>query len=237
VSARFLIAFDLDGTLVDSRLDLAQSTNEMLSTYGAAPLPEDEVVRMVGEGARVLVERALSASGLDPGEPDALPRFLRIYDRRLLIHTRPYDGIPATVERLAAEADLAVLTNKPEAPSRRLLDAFELTRYFRSIIGGDSGYSRKPDPASLRHLMAESGTGPRTTVLVGDSMIDVRTARNAGVPIAVAAFGFGHLRDEIRVSGEDLVAETPVDLGRVLTDAISAARARLDPNRIRVEEQ
>src|SRR5688572_22661880 len=134
-----LIIFDLDGTLIDSRLDLAESTNEMLATYGASELPVDDVARMVGEGAKVLVERALAAAGRNPNEPDALKRFREIYDTRLLRHTRPYEGIPEIVDSLAAEHVLAVLTNKPEAPSRRLLEAFGLAPRFREVIGGDSG--------------------------------------------------------------------------------------------------
>src|SRR5437016_886228 len=111
-----LVVFDLDGTLIDSRLDLANSTNEMLQSYGAAPLPVDEVAQMVGDGAKKLVERALAAAGRDPQEPEALDRFRAIYDRRLLEHTIPYDGIADLVQ---GEADrgmpLGVLTNKPEA--------------------------------------------------------------------------------------------------------------------------
>src|SRR6476659_8015863 len=155
-----LIVFDLDGTLIDSRLDLAESTNEMLGTYGAPPLAIDQVGMMVGEGARKLVERALEASGLDPAEPDALARFRRIYDRRLLIHTRPYDGVPDMVEQARGLGALAVLTNKPDLPTRRLLDAFGLTPQFRRVIGGDSDHARKPDPSGLQALMAESGDGP-----------------------------------------------------------------------------
>src|ERR1043165_9124606 len=150
------MVFDLDGTLIDSRLDLAESTNEMLSTYGAPPLAIDRVAMMVGEGARKLVERALDASGLDPAEPDALTRFRDIYDRRLLIHTKPYDGVPEMVDEARALGALAVLPNKPDAPPRRLLDAFGLTSRFRRVIGGDSDHARKPDPAGLRALMAES---------------------------------------------------------------------------------
>ena len=143
-----LVVFDLDGTLIDSRLDLAESTNEMLESYGARALPVDTVAAMVGEGARLLVERALAASGLSPLEPDALDRFRAIYDRRLLIRTRPYDGIAAVVERASTRASLALLTNKPEPPTHRLLDAFGLARYFPRVIGGEAAFPRKPDPAA-----------------------------------------------------------------------------------------
>jgi len=212
-----LIAFDLDGTLIDSRRDLAESTNEMLGTYGAPALPIDDVARMVGEGARVLVERALAASGLDPQTPDALDRFREIYDRRLLIHTRPYDGIAEVVENLSRSSTLAVLTNKPEAPSRRLLDAFGLAATFGTVIGGDSGPPRKPDPSGLQLLMSKYGAGAAETWLVGDSMIDVETARRAGVRICVALYGFGHLRGELRLRPDEITvssaAEIPAAIG------------------------
>lgn len=207
-----LIVFDLDGTLVDSRRDLADSTNRMLATYGAPPFAIDVVGRMVGEGAKKLVERALAAAGLNPGEPDALNRFLEIYDRRLLVHTRPYDGIPEVVRLLGSSHTLAVLTNKPDAPTRRLLDAFELSAHFRRVIGGDSELPRKPDPAGLRSLMAEFNASPATTVLVGDSMIDVETARRAGTRICVALYGFGQLRGELRLEGTELTVTRPAEI-------------------------
>ena len=151
-----LVIFDLDGTLIDSRRDLAESTNEMLASYGAAALPIDEVAAMVGEGAKVLVERALAAAGLDPAAPEALDRFRAIYDRRLFEHTRPYPGIDVVVRDAAAGAALAMLSNKPEAPSRRLLEAFDLSRWFRWVVGGDGPFPRKPDPAAVAFLMAQA---------------------------------------------------------------------------------
>jgi phosphoglycolate phosphatase len=207
-----LVVFDLDGTLIDSRLDLALSTNEMLSTYGVAALPVDQVAMMVGEGARKLVERALAASGLDPAEPDALPRFLEIYSRRLLVHTRPYDGIAEAVAQLGQTHQLAVLTNKPIAPTRRLLDAFQLARHFARVIGGDSEYPRKPDPGGLRALMADHGAAAHDTWLVGDSMIDVETARRAGSRMCVVLYGFGQLRGELVLTGSESVARVPSDI-------------------------
>lgn len=213
-----LIVFDLDGTLIDSRLDLAESTNEMLASYGGTPMPVDAVAAMVGEGAKVLVARAMGAAGLDPDEPDALRRFREIYDRRLFVHTRPYAGIEEVVGRLAERHPLAVLTNKPEAPSRRLLDVFGLGRHFRRIIGGDSGPARKPDPEGLRLLMAQCGAEVADTWLVGDSMIDVETARRAGVRMCVALYGFGQLRGELVLDG----SEATVRVAREIPAAIGA---------------
>jgi phosphoglycolate phosphatase len=212
-----LVVFDLDGTLIDSRLDLAESTNEMLQTYGALALPVDRVAMMVGEGARKLVERALAASDLDSAEPDALPRFLEIYGRRLLVHTRPYAGIPDAVAELGRTHRLAVLTNKPAGPTHRLLEAFNLSSHFADVIGGDSPWARKPDPAGLQALMDKGRATATDTWLVGDSMIDVETARNAGVKMCVVLYGFGQLRGELVLNGSEFTARTAADIVDVVT--------------------
>ncbi len=154
-----LITFDLDGTLIDSRRDLADPANQLLGELGAAPLPEEAIGRMVGEGARVLVQRALAASGL-PDDPRALPRFLEIYDTRLLNHTRTYDGAEDAVRFARQHGRVALLTNKPAGPSERILDAFGIRNLFDDVIGGDSEFGRKPDPAGLRALMQRAGARP-----------------------------------------------------------------------------
>jgi phosphoglycolate phosphatase len=217
-----LIVFDLDGTLVDSSLDLANSTNEMLESYGASPLPVDVVTSMVGEGAQRLVERALAASRLDAALPDALARFRAIYDRRLLEHTRPYDGIPDVVCVASQHARLGVLTNKPEGPTRRLLDGFGWASTFAWVIGGDSGFPRKPDPAAMRHLRAEGSASAAETLFVGDSMIDVETARRAGVKICVARYGFGHLRGALVLRGDEIIAMRPAEVGTAIEQFFKA---------------
>lgn len=219
MSARALIVFDLDGTIVDSRRDLAESANEMLGTYGAGALSVDAVTRMVGEGARVLVERALVAAGLDPAEPEALARFLAAYDRRLLGHTRSYEGLGDVMQEAARDTTLAVLTNKPEAPSRRLLDAFDLTRSVRWVIGGDSGFARKPDPGGLLDLMARAGVAATRTMMVGDSPVDAETARRAGATFCAALYGFG------RATGGDFAVTSAAELdGVIRTFTMSASR-------------
>ncbi len=217
-----LVVFDLDGTLVDSRRDLAESTNEMLATYGAPPLAVEAVVAMVGEGARVLVERALAAGAIDAPVPEALERFRGIYDRRLLVHTRPYAGIEAVVREAAARAAVAVLTNKPEAPTRRLLDAFGLTAWCRWVVGGDGPFPRKPDPAGLAFLMAQAGAGPAATLLVGDTLVDVETARRAGARVCVAAYGFASLDAAAAGRGADLAA-TPAGVGAAIARFLGPA--------------
>ena len=119
-----VLVFDLDGTLVDSRRDIAESANELLAALDAPPLDHDEVVRMVGEGARLLVSRVLAASGVREDIDAAFARFSVIYDRRLADHTRPYPGVVAGLEQLAERFTLAVLTNKPQHHTDRLLDVY-----------------------------------------------------------------------------------------------------------------
>lgn len=217
----FLVIFDLDGTIVDSRLDLANSTNDVLVGYGARPLPVDRVAAMVGEGARKLIERALEAAGLAPDLDDALGRFREVYDRRLLEHTRPYPGIAEVIRSASARAQLAVLTNKPVGPSQRLLEAFDVAAPFGWVLGGDSGFARKPDPAAVHYLLEQAGAGAADALFVGDSMIDVETARRAGVRMCVARYGFGHMRGELVLNGEELIAETPADVGRIIESLLS----------------
>ena len=218
-----LIAFDLDGTLVDSRRDLADSANRMLESYGAAPLALDQVAGMVGDGARQLVSRVLEASRLSTDIEPALERFLVFYSEVLVDHTRPYDGIAEVIRQLSRQSWLAVLTNKPEGLSVRLLEALDLARFFHRVIGGDSPFPRKPDPAALLALMAEAGTRPAQSILVGDSMIDVETARRAGVGVVVAQYGFGHLREPLRLDGSEYLASTPLALKGVIEQFLGSS--------------
>jgi phosphoglycolate phosphatase len=202
-----LIAFDLDGTLIDSRRDLADSANELLAERGAAPLQVDAIGRMVGEGARVLVQRALAAAGL-PEDARALPRFLEIYDTRLLNHTRPYHGVEDALRLAREHGRVALLTNKPVKPSERLLDALGLRALFDDVIGGDSEFGRKPDPAGLFALMARAGANAEGTLMVGDSAIDHETAMRASVRCCLTAYGYGYETfPKDRLTGDEWVVE------------------------------
>ena len=187
-----LIVFDLDGTLVDSRRDIAESANAALVACGAQPLSEEALGRMVGDGAPKLIARAFAAAGVQR-PADALDRFLTIYDGRLLSHTRPYAGIPELLDQLGRRASLAVLTNKPLAAAHRILVGLDLARYFppERVVGGDGPFPRKPDPAGLAHLMASAGVSADATVLVGDSVVDWRTAGAATTRVVLARYGFG----------------------------------------------
>ena len=168
---------------------LAESIGEMLTQYGAEPLPLAEVVTMVGEGAPILVRRALTRAGLRPGVDDALARFLKIYDRRLMDHTVAYPGIVESLGLAVRRGPLAVLTNKPLGPSIGILEALRLRGFFTRVIGGDSEYGRKPDPSGLLALQALA-PGQRL-VMVGDSPVDYKVAVNANCPFVFARFGFG----------------------------------------------
>jgi phosphoglycolate phosphatase len=219
-----LVVFDLDGTLVDSWRDLASSANALLEGCGARPLPAREVAAMVGDGAATLVERVCRAAGVEP-PPDALARFLAIYDGHLLDSTRPYPGVPELLARLAARGPLAVLTNKPAAATRKILEGTGLARFFRTVVAGDGPLPRKPDPAGLRHLMAEAGAAPATTLLVGDAGVDVETARRAGTPFCLARYGFGLDGGGIALGGDAWVADTPGEIEAVVAHLAARHRA------------
>ena len=193
---RRLIAFDLDGTLIDSGRDLAESVNELLVDLGAPPLSHESIKRMIGEGAKVLVKRALAAAGI-PEDPDAIDRFLSIYDRRLLDHTRPYDGIVDVVRSARQHARVAVLTNKPLAPSEKVLEGLGMRELFDDVIGSGGPYPRKPDPMALLALMERARATPERTLMVGDSRIDYETARNAAARSCLVGYGFStHTLDD-----------------------------------------
>lgn len=208
-----LAVFDLDGTLVDSRRDLATAANLLLRELGGAGLSEEAVGSMVGEGAGVLVRRVLTASGLAPETPGALPRFLELYGQHLLDTTAIYEGVDRLLKGLRERMPLAVLTNKPQGATDRILSALGLTANFRTVIGGDTTAGRKPDPAGLLSIVRDAGVTPAETILVGDSPIDVETARRAGTRICVAAWGFGFRGGERR-DGE-LLAAAPADVANL----------------------
>jgi phosphoglycolate phosphatase len=207
-----LVVFDLDGTLVDSRRDLADSANALIAERGGAPLPEERIVEMIGEGARLLVRRALAAASLDPDMPDALPRFLDLYDQRLLAHTRAYDGVRTMLEAVAPRRVLSILTNKPARATVKLLEGLRLHAFFDEILGGDNRFGRKPDPAGLAHLVSNARATEASTLLVGDSAVDLETARRGGVRVCLARYGFGYRFAAADFRGDELFIEHAADL-------------------------
>jgi len=220
---RRLIAFDLDGTLIDSRRDLAESANQVITERGGTPLPEDTIGRMVGEGAAVLIRRALAAAGLGEA-PGALPRFLEIYDGRLTKHTRAYEGIEDAVQAARRIARVIVLTNKPAGPSERVLGSLGLLPLFDEVIGGDGPLPRKPDPASLVAAMERAGATAAQTLLIGDSAIDHETAVRASSRCCLATYGFGYVMfPRERLTGKEWMAAAPDDLPAIFDRFTAAA--------------
>lgn len=204
-----LVVFDLDGTLIDSRRDLADSANALIAERGGQPLPVETIASMVGEGAALLVRRLIHASGLDLDLREALPRFLELYDERLLVHTRLYDGTRDMLERIAGAAPLAILTNKPQRPTDTILAGLGVAPLFKWVVGGDTTHGRKPDPAGLAHLIAAAGATAEETLMVGDSAIDLRTARAAGVRVCLVSYGFGFQTTGELLDGTELIANDP----------------------------
>jgi len=215
-----LVAFDLDGTLVDSQQDLADAANALIVELGGEPFPVATIAGMVGDGAAMLVRRALAAAKIQrrSGDP-ILARFLALYDERLLVSTRLYDGMADTIDRLRDDAQLAVLTNKPAIPTRKILEGLGVIDRFRWVIGGDGPFPRKPDPSGLRHLMAQANTSPDRSILIGDSGVDLATARSAGTRICLARYGFGYRIPAADLQGDELIADTPADVLAVVRAA------------------
>ena len=215
-----LVVFDLDGTLVDSSVDLANAVNALLLELGAPPLAEPAIVGMVGEGAGVLVRRALTAASLDPDTPGAIERFLAHYDPHLLDHTIPYAGMVRTLNLIGASLPMALLTNKPARATEVMLEGLGLRRYFRDVIGGDTALGRKPAPAGLMHLAATAAVAPARVLMVGDSPVDLATARNAGTQICLARYGFGYRFAPEDFRGDELFIDSPGDLVELLRGSL-----------------
>ena len=199
-----LVVYDLDGTLVDTRRDIAEATNHMRGEMGLPPMPEKEICGYVGLGLQSLVEGCLGTVDLVKVE-EGTRVYRAYYSRHLLDHTVLYPGAREVLEhfRLCRQA---VITNKPDPYSRQLLEALGVAGYFMEIVAGNSGYPKKPDPASLKALMLKGGAGPAGTLLVGDSPIDVETGLKVGVPTVALAQGFAD-RGELERSGPDYLIE------------------------------
>ena len=184
-----LIVFDLDGTLVETREDLARSVNHALEAEGLPSHPMETVVRFVGDGALKLVQRSIGAGFSDETCQKVLAGFLEHYLGHCTDHAECYPGAIEVLPMLAP-ARLCVLTNKPIEPTLKILDKLSLSSHFESVIGGDGALGRKPNPAAILSLIKESKTTPERTLLVGDTSVDVLTARNCGCKVAGVQFGF-----------------------------------------------
>ena len=186
-----LIVFDLDGTLIDSSTDLAISMNATREHFELPPLNPKLIYSYVGNGAPMLIRRAMPAGAPEDQLDHALDFFLKFYRAHALEHTRLYAGVRDVVEQLFARGHrLAVLTNKPRRISFDILAALGLQDRFVQVYGGDSFARKKPDPIGISQLMQDTGTSAAQTIMVGDSAVDVQTARNAGVRSVGVLWGF-----------------------------------------------
>jgi phosphoglycolate phosphatase len=202
----FLLVFDLDGTLVDSEPDLRAALNEMLRELGRPPLAPLQVRRMIGDGVTTLVARALAASGADPDDPAALPRFLEHYEANATHLTRPYPGVPETLAALRRRGyRTAICTNKPQRATIAVLQGLGLTGLFDGVAGGDRFAVRKPDPGHLRGLIDELRGQTERTAMIGDNENDAAAARGVAVPLLLMRYGYA------RVDLEGLAADAVLD--------------------------
>lgn len=185
-----LLVFDLDGTLVDSKEDLANAVNVALESFDLPPLPKPVIYSYVGDGASALILRALPPEKADL-LPEVLDRFLAYYRRHLLDSTRAYPGVVEALRKWAGIYRMAVLTNKGVAMSREILSGLSLEGYFFEIRGGDSFGTKKPDPEGLVHILREAGVGARDGIMIGDSRNDVLAGRGAGTVTCGVTYGLG----------------------------------------------
>jgi phosphoglycolate phosphatase len=215
-----LLVFDLDGTLIDSAQDLCNSVNATLKRFGREPLADETVAGFIGNGAMVLVRRSFAAAGGMADEElltQAYTYFLDYYREHKLDYTYAYEGVLAALAALKQLHDLtggaaramAVLTNKPVRPARDICAALGLAPYFLNIYGGNSFATKKPDPEGLRALMNEAGALPEETVVIGDSQVDVETARNGGAWCIGCTFGLAP--ESLSVNPPDVMVDSPAD--------------------------
>lgn len=219
------VVFDLDGTLVDTAPDLTAALNAVLMREGRPLVPLDDVRHMVGRGARVLIERAMDASGRPWGAAtvgDLVAHFIEHYDANIAVTSRPFAGCETVLRGLAARGvKLGVCTNKPERLSLKLLDELNLRGLFPVVLGADSRAYRKPDPRHLLDTVSALGGRPESAVMIGDSETDVLTARAANVPVIAVSFGYTDI--PVHELGADLV----IDHYEMLEDALLRVGPRL----------
>ena len=216
-----LVIFDLDGTLIDSRLDLVHSVNAALRHIGRSELPDEVIASYVGDGAPILIQRALGGDIVDESVVrKGLEFFLSYYREHKLDHTTVYGGITealATIQKSAngVPRKMAVLTNKPVIPSRAIVQALGLGSFFSQIYGGNSFATKKPEPEGAWKLLEESGVQPEQAAIIGDSHVDVLTGRNAGLWTVGVTYGFAPhtLGDE----PPDVLVDQPRELAEVFS--------------------
>ena len=214
-----LVMFDLDGTLIDSRLDLVHSVNAALRHIGRASLPDEVIASYVGDGAPILIQRALGGEAVDEAVVrQGLQFFLSYYREHKLDHTTVYDGVKEALARVQSRSNgvprkMAVLSNKPVVPSRAIVEALGLGAFFRQIYEGNSFATKKPAPEGALKLLEENGVRAEEAAIVGDSHVDIETGRNAGLWTVGVNYGFApHTLQE---NPPDVLLDSPHELAEV----------------------
>lgn len=220
-----LLIFDLDGTLVDSRLDLANSVNAMLGHYKRHPLPADVIANYVGDGAPMLVRRALGDPEDEQFVHEALNFFISYYREHKLDNTHLYAGVLESLTALRTGGNgnrtMAILSNKPVNPTRQISEALGLTGFFVQIYGGNSFPTKKPDPHGVEVLLQETKCASHEAMIIGDSDVDVLTARNAGIWSCGVTYGFAP--HTLQAAPPDVLVNSP----REWVEIFSRTRARV----------
>jgi phosphoglycolate phosphatase len=195
------LIFDLDGTLIDSKLDLALAVNATLAELGREPLPHEQIFSYVGRGAPALISQALGPAASEQDCMLGLEYFIKYYSAHKLDNTTLYPGVRETLDALKG-MHMAVYTNKPVRVSRSIIEGLGVSDHFRYVYGGNSFERKKPDPMGVESILRQFGAAPGQTMFVGDSEVDVQTARNSGTWVCGVTYGFGSHR----------LAEYPPDL-------------------------
>ena len=222
------LIFDLDGTLIDSKLDLALAVNAALAEMGRGPLPHKQIFSYVGQGAPSLIARALGDGATEEDCLRGLEFFIKYYSVHKLDHTVLYPGVRGALDALAG-MPMAVLTNKPVGASRGILQGLGVAGHFRFVYGGNSFERKKPDPMGVEIILREFGTTPAQSMVVGDSEIDVQTARNAGAWACGVTYGIGSHR--LAEYPPDILVDSLTELVPHLSGAAALEQSKLPANK------
>ncbi|HBG91984.1 MAG: hypothetical protein A2X54_09750 [Nitrospirae bacterium GWF2_44_13] len=202
-----LIIFDLDGTLVDSGMDITNALNYAIAPYGFKPLTVEDTIKIVGEGLTRLIEKIVKDNNT-PVKDAVLDRFINYYSAHLADFTRPYPGVIKTLEMLGRYKK-AVISNKRESLSKKLLDQLGLMKFFDIVLGGDSASGKKPSPAPVKKVLETLGIEPHRAVIVGDSDLDIQAGKGAGVTTVAVTYGF---RDKKSLKDADFILDSMDEL-------------------------